>query len=84
VRVTRGQQAALALSDQICRQTVDCVPHGVDQYGRIVAASRFRSLFVIARNSSFAYKRRTPDLREGGRELGARYVVEGSVRRLRV
>jgi len=37
VRVTRGQQAALALSDRIGRQTVDCVPHDVDQYGRIVA-----------------------------------------------
>jgi len=49
-----------------------------------VAVSRFRSLFVIARNSSFAYKRRTPDLREGGRELGVRYVVEGSIRRVRV
>src|SRR5437763_13306997 len=32
-----GQQAALALSDQIGRQTVDCVPHDVDQYGRVVA-----------------------------------------------
>jgi endonuclease YncB( thermonuclease family) len=32
-----GQQAALAQADQIGRQTVDCVPHDVDQYGRVVA-----------------------------------------------
>src|SRR5262249_23777833 len=47
----------------------------------ITELSRFRSLFVIARNSSFAYKGRSPDLREVGRQLGARYVAEGSVRR---
>src|SRR5262249_46452015 len=47
----------------------------------ITELSRFRSLFVIARNSSFAYKGRSPDLREVGRQLGSRYVAEGSVRR---
>lgn len=47
----------------------------------ITALSRFRSLFVIARNSSFTYKGRTVDVREIGRELGVRYVLEGSVRR---
>ena len=47
----------------------------------ITELSRFRSLFVIARNSSFAYKGRAVDMREIGRELGARYVTEGSVRR---
>ena len=47
----------------------------------ITALSRFRSLFVIARNSSFAYKGRSPDIRQVGRELGVRYVLEGSVRK---
>ena len=47
----------------------------------ITALSRFKSLFVIARNSSFTYKGRTPDIRQVGRELGVRYVLEGSVRK---
>ncbi|OKO88373.1 CadC-family transcriptional regulator [Bradyrhizobium sp. NAS80.1] len=47
----------------------------------ITALSRFRSLFVIARNSSFTYKGRAVDIKQVGRELGVRYVVEGSVRR---
>lgn len=47
----------------------------------ITALSRFKSLFVIARNSSFSYKGRSPDVRQVGRELGVRYVLEGSVRR---
>ena len=44
------------------------------------ALSRVRWFFVIARNSSFTYKGRAVDVREVGRELGVRYVVEGSVR----
>ena len=47
----------------------------------ITALSRCGSLFVIARNSSFAYKGRSVDVRQIGRELGVRYVLEGSVRR---
>ncbi len=47
----------------------------------ITALSRFRGLFVIARNSSFAYKGRAVDLKEVGRELGVRYILEGSVRK---
>jgi adenylate cyclase len=47
----------------------------------ITAMSRFKSLFVIARNSSFAYKGRAVDIKQVGRELGVRYVLEGSVRR---
>ena len=47
----------------------------------ITGLSRIRWLFVIARNSSFAYKGKTPDIRQVGRELGARYVLEGSVRK---
>jgi len=47
----------------------------------ITALSRFRELFVIARNSSFAYKGRATDVKQIGRELGVRYVLEGSVRK---
>ncbi|MBR0824523.1 winged helix-turn-helix domain-containing protein [Bradyrhizobium manausense] len=47
----------------------------------ITALSRIRWLFVIARNSSFTYKGRTVDEKQVGRELGVRYVVEGSVRK---
>jgi adenylate cyclase len=47
----------------------------------ITELSRSRSLFVIARNSSFTYKGRDVDIRQVGRELGVRYVLEGSVRR---
>jgi len=43
--------------------------------------ARFPHLRVIARNSAFAYKGRSPDVRAVGRELGARYVVEGSARK---
>jgi adenylate cyclase len=47
----------------------------------ITALSRFKSLFVIARNSSFSYKGKSPDIRQVGRDLGVRYVLEGSVRK---
>ena len=47
----------------------------------ITALSRFRHLFVIARNSSFTYKGRAVDVKQIGRELGVRYVLEGGVRR---
>ena len=47
----------------------------------ITELSRFRNLYVIARNSTFAYKGRAVDVRQVGRELNARYVVEGSVQR---
>ena len=47
----------------------------------ITELSRVRWLFVIARNSSFAYKGNAIDVKQIGRELGVRYVLEGSVRR---
>ncbi len=47
----------------------------------ITALSLYRWFFVIARNSSFAYKGRAVDAKQIGRELGVRYIVEGSVRR---
>ena len=49
----------------------------------ITALSRFRQLFVIARNSSFAFKGRHVDVKQIGRDLGVRYVLEGSVRKSR-
>jgi adenylate cyclase len=47
----------------------------------ITALSRFKSLFVIARNSSFTFKGKAVDIKEVGRRLGVRYVLEGSVRK---
>jgi adenylate cyclase len=47
----------------------------------ITGLSQFQGLFVIARNSSFTYKGKPVDLRRVGRELGVRYVLEGSVRK---
>jgi len=47
----------------------------------ITALSRIRWLFVLARNSSFTYKGQAIDVKQVGRELGVRYVLEGSVRK---
>jgi adenylate cyclase len=47
----------------------------------ITALSRYPSLFVIARNSSFSYKGRAVDVRQIGRELGVRYILKGSLRK---
>src|SRR5262249_12562354 len=47
----------------------------------ITNLSRFSELFVIARNSTFRYKGKTVDIRQIGRELGVRHVLEGSIRR---
>jgi adenylate cyclase len=48
----------------------------------ITALSRFRWFFVIARNSAFVYKGKAIDVKQVGRELGVRYVLEGSVRKV--
>src|SRR5260370_8812764 len=47
----------------------------------IKALSRIRWVFVIARNSTLTYKGRAVDVKQVGRELGVRYVLEGSVRK---
>ena len=47
----------------------------------ITELSRFSDLFVIARNSSFQYRRKSVDVRQVGRQLGVHYVLEGSIRR---
>ena len=49
-----------------------------------MALIAFRWLFVIARNSTFTYKGRAVDVKQVGRELGVRYVLEGSVRKAAV
>jgi TolB-like protein/class 3 adenylate cyclase len=58
----------------------DCFADGMVE-DIITALSRFTSLFVIARNSSFTYKGRSVDIKQVGRELGVRYVLEGSIRK---
>ena len=80
----------------IARQALDCraaVPEHVsgDQEQEyfvdglvediITALSRFKSLFVIARNSTFTYKGKAVDIKQVGQELGVRYILEGSVRK---
>jgi len=47
----------------------------------VTGLSRIRWLFVIARNSSFVYKGKAVDVRQVGRELGVRYLLEGGVRK---
>lgn len=47
----------------------------------ITGLARIKWLFVIARNSSFAYKGKSVDVKQAGRELGVRYILEGSVRK---
>jgi TolB-like protein len=47
----------------------------------LTGLARLKWLFVIARNSSFSYKGRNVDVRQVGRELGVRYILEGSVRK---
>ena len=47
----------------------------------ITALSRFRQLLIIARNSIFTYTGRAVDVRQVGRELGVRYVLQGSLRK---
>src|SRR5438045_1454889 len=62
---------------ELCR---DYFSDGIVAY-IITALCHIRWLFVIARNSSFTYKGRAVDVKQVGRELGVRYVLEGSVRK---
>jgi hypothetical protein len=65
------------------RQTVDPALDREDGIAEDVttALSRYPSLFVIARNSCFTYKDRAVGVKQVGRDLGVRYVLEGSVRK---
>jgi TolB-like protein len=88
---TEAHQTALALPDKPSIAVLSFANIGDDpdqEYFAdgmveeiITALSRIRSLFVIARSSSFIYKNRAVDVKRVGLELGVRYLVEGSVRR---
>jgi adenylate cyclase len=91
----QGSQDVIASSDAVFRRPAVAVLPLVNLSGDpeqeffadgltediITALSLWRSFPVIARNSTFAYKGTSPDIRRLGEELGARYVVEGSVRK---
>ena len=72
--------AILAFENMSNDPEQDFVADGISE-DIITELSRFRSLFVIARNSAFAFKGQATDVKEIGRKLGVRYIVEGSVRR---
>src|SRR5437016_1414404 len=81
----RVDDAALTLPD---KPSIAVLPFQEQEYFAdgmvddiITALSHFKALFVIARNSSFTYKGRAVDVKQVGRELGVRYVLEGSVRK---
>src|SRR3546814_13765599 len=62
-------------SSDVCSSDLDGITDDI-----ITALARLRWLFVIARNSSFVYKGKAADVRQVARDLGVRYVLEGSVR----
>mgnify|MGYP001358343363 CR=1 FL=1 len=76
----RPSIAVLPFQDMSGEPDQEHIADGISE-DLITALARIRWLFVIARNSSFAYKNRVVDVREVARELGVRYVLEGSVRR---
>jgi TolB-like protein len=72
--------AVLAFTNMSGDPTQDYFSDGITE-DIITELSRFAELMVIARNSSFQYKGKSIDARQVGRELGVRYVLEGSIRR---
>ena len=72
--------AVLALTNMTGDPGQDYFSDGITE-DIITELSRFSELLVIARNSSFQYKGKSVDVRQVGRELGVRYVLEGSIRR---
>ena len=72
--------AVLAFTNMSGDQGQDYLSDGITE-DIITDLSKFSELLVIARNSSFQYKGKSVDIREVGRELGVRYVLEGSIRR---
>jgi len=77
---TKPSIAILAFENMSTDPEQDFVADGISE-DIITELSKFRSLFVIARNSAFAFKGQATDVKEIGRKLGVRYIVEGSVRR---
>jgi adenylate cyclase len=72
--------AILPFTNMIGEPDQEFFPDGIAE-DVITALSHYPSLFVIARNSCFTYKGRAVDVKQVGRELGVRYVVEGGVRK---
>ena len=72
--------AVLPFTNMSCDPAQEYLSDGMTE-DIITELTRFRDLFVIARNSSFQYKGKAVDIRQIGRELGVRYVLEGSIRR---
>ncbi len=91
VRLDQPERPALALPDKPSIAVLPFQNMSVDPEQEyfadgmveeiITGLSRVRSFFVISRNSSFAYRGKSPDVRQVGRELGVGYVLEGSVRK---
>jgi adenylate cyclase len=73
--------AVLAFANMSSDPEQDFLSYGIAE-DIITSLSRYPSLFVIARNSCFTYTGRAVDVRQVGRELGVRYVLEGSMRKL--
>ncbi len=71
--------AVLPLDNMSGREDLEFLADGLSE-DIITMLARLPGFLVIARNSSFAYKGKAPDIRDVGRELGVRYVVEGSLR----
>src|SRR5215471_20300335 len=80
--VNRSPPLSLAIGSRNRRPGRRLNRHGMRMVEEIITAlSRIRWFFVIARNSSFTYKGQFVDVKRVGRELGVRYVLEGSVRK---
>src|SRR5262249_47287844 len=81
--LTRADQPSIAVlpfANLAGNSEDDYLSHSIAE-DIITELSRFSELMVIARHSSFQYKGKTADVRRVGRELGVRYVLEGSIRR---
>jgi TolB-like protein/Flp pilus assembly protein TadD len=76
----RPSIAVLPFANLSCDPEQDYFADGISE-DIITGLSKLRWFFVIARNSSFTYKGKAVDMRQVGRELGVRYVLEGSVRK---
>jgi adenylate cyclase len=77
--VGQSSLAVLPLENMSAREELNYLADGLTE-DIITMLARLPGFLVIARNSSFAYKGKSPDIREVGRELGVSYVVEGSLR----
>jgi len=79
-RVTPHAELSVEPSPTIPKPAIGATADGMVEE-IITALSRFKSLFIIARNSSFTFKGKAVDIKEVGRRLGVRYVLLGAVRK---